>query len=88
MDNLIEWSQIDPTIKSEAPFVGVVVIDPERKLCVTELIGLDPELLVSGERAAPELLAAAQRAAASVASAYRRQRRDVIGLRVLPGGEP
>jgi hypothetical protein len=86
MGNVIEWSQIDPTIKGEAPFVGVVIIDPQRRLCVSELIPLDPEQLASADRAAPELIAAAQRAAATVASAYRRQRRAETGLFVLHGG--
>src|SRR5438105_14504589 len=75
MGNVIEWSQIHPSIRSESPFVGVVVIDPKRQLCVSELIPLDPEQLASLDRAAPELIAAAQQAAAAVAPGYRRQRR-------------
>ena len=95
MGNVIEWSQIHPSIRSESPFVGVVVIDPKRQLCVSELIPLDPEQLASLDRAAPELIAAAQQAAAAVARGYRRQRRDeppaasgqpVSRLLVLPGG--
>ena len=86
MGNVIEWSQLHPTIKSQAPFVGVVIIDPERQLCVSELIPLDPEQLAGVDRAAPEVIAAAQRAAATVASAYRRQRGEPARLVVLPGG--
>jgi len=94
MGNVIEWSQIHPSIRSESPFVGVVVIDPKRQLCVSELIPLDPEQLASLDRAAPELIAAAQQAAAAVARGYRRQRRDeppasgqaASRLLVLPGG--
>jgi len=94
MGNVIEWSQIHPSIRSESPFVGVVVIDPKRQLCVSELIPLDPEQLASLDRAAPELIAAAQQAAAAVARGYRRQRRDeppasgqaAAHLLVLPGG--
>jgi hypothetical protein len=86
MGNVIEWSQIHPTIKSQAPFIGLVIIDPERRLCVSELIPLDPEQLSSSDRAAPEVIAAAQQAAATVASEYRRQRRAENNLVVLPGG--
>ena len=86
MGNVIEWSQVHPTIRSEAPFIGVVIIDPERQLCVSELVPLDPEQLAGVDRAAPEVIAAAQRAAAAVASAYRRQRREPSRLVVLPGG--
>jgi len=75
MGNVIEWSQIHPSIRSESPFVGVVVIDPQRQLCVSELIPLDSEQLANVERAGPELIAAAQQAAAAVARGYRRQRR-------------
>lgn len=95
MGNVIEWSQIHPSIRSESPFVGVVVIDPQRQLCVSELIPLDSEQLASVDRAGPELIAAAQQAAAAVARGYRRQRRaqpseppgqPLSRLLVLPGG--
>ncbi len=71
MGNVIPWSQIHPTIKGQTPFVGVVLIDPERQLCVSELITLDNELLRTPDGAAGDVLAAAQQAATAVASAYR-----------------
>ncbi len=74
MGNLIPWSQIHPSIKTDAPFVGVVIIDPERQLCISELIPLDAQVLNSPEVAASETIAAAQQAAARVASAYRQRR--------------
>ncbi len=86
MGNVIPWSQIHPSIKSEAPFVGVVIVDPERKLCVSELITIEDSLLTRPDGAAPELIAAAQAAAARVASSYREGRKRTSHLRVLPGG--
>ncbi len=97
MDNVIPWSQLHPSIKTRSPFVGVVVIDPERQLCLSELVELDPESLAGPDGAAGDLLASAQQAAARVAQAYRTARRRpapddssrsrrAAGLRVLPGG--
>ena len=90
MDNVIPWSQIHPTIQSQAPFVGVVLIDPERQLCVSELISLDGELLGSANSGAGDILAAAQQAAAVVTGAYRQHRSRTgtkpSGLRVIEGG--
>ena len=76
MGNVIPWSQIHPSIKSEAPFVSVLIIDPDRQLCVSEQIPLDPEVLNSADVAASETIAAAQQAAARVASAYRQRRKQ------------
>jgi hypothetical protein len=73
MGNVIPWSQIHPTIKSEAPFVSVLIIDPDRQLCVSEQIPLDQEILDRPEVAAAEAIAAAQQAAARVASLYRQR---------------
>jgi hypothetical protein len=97
MDNVIPWSQLHPSIKTRSPFVGVIVIDPERELCLTELVDLDAESLTGPDAAAGDLLASAQQAAARVAQAYRAARRtdEVLEsprrpapawLRVLPGG--
>jgi hypothetical protein len=97
MDNVIPWSQIHPSIKSRSAFVGVVVIDPERQLCLSELVDLEPESLSGPDAAAGDLVASAQQAAARVAQAYRTARRghaaDHSGptrrtavLRVLTGG--
>lgn len=96
MDNVIPWSQLHPSIKSRSPFVGVIVIDPERQLCLTELVDLDEESLTGPDAAAGDLLASAQQAAARVAQAYRAARRGNSSaaaprrtapawLRVLPG---
>src|SRR2546425_9181692 len=97
MDNVIPWSQIHPSITSRSAFVGVVVIDPERQLCLSELVDLEPESLSGPDAAAGDLVASAQQAAARVAQAYRAARRGpapddsslsrrTAGLRVLPGG--
>jgi hypothetical protein len=97
MDNVIPWSQLHPSIKSRSAFVGVVVIDPERQLCLSELVDLEPESLSGPDAAAGDLLASAQQAAARVAQAYRAARRGSspadpgrrpapTWLRVLPGG--
>src|SRR2546422_8414683 len=102
MGNVIPWSQIHPSIKSEEPFVAVVVIDPLREICVSEMILFEPEALANPDLAAPELIAAAQAAAARVASGYRTRRKQAPtltlprkrgretpgadGLRVLTGG--
>ena len=80
MDNVIPWSQIHPRIKSGTPFIGVVVIDPERELCISELVDLDPESLSGPEAAAGDLVGAAQQAAARVALAYRAARRPEAAI--------
>src|SRR5260370_10260830 len=76
MGNVIPWSQIHPSITSEEPFVAVVVIDPHRQICVSEMVAFDPEALTSADIAASELIAAAQAAAAKVASGYRVRRKQ------------
>jgi hypothetical protein len=102
MGNVIPWSQIHPSIKSEEPFVAVVIVDPQREICVSEMVQFDPEALASADVAASELIAAAQAAAAKVASVYRARRgmtpsptlptrgREILkpgGLRLLTGGK-
>jgi len=102
MGNVIPWSQIHPSIKSEEPFVAVVIVDPQRQICVSEMVQFDLEALSSPDVAAPELIAAAQAAAAKVASGYRARRkmtphstlptrgREILkpgGLRLLTGGK-
>ncbi|OLD73261.1 MAG: hypothetical protein AUF61_01695 [Chloroflexi bacterium 13_1_20CM_66_33] len=76
MGNVIPWSQIHPSIKSEEPFVAVVIIDPKREICVSEMVPFEPEALANPDQAAPELIAAAQAAAARVASGYRTRRKQ------------
>ena len=80
MGNLIPWSQIHPSIKSEGPFVAVVIVDPQRQLCVSEMVEFDPELIADVNQAVPEVVAAAQAAAARVVSGYRSGRRAVAAL--------
>jgi hypothetical protein len=75
MGNVIPWSQIHPSVKSEEPFVAVVIIDPLREICVSEMVTFEPEALANPDLAAPELIAAAQAAAARVASGYRSRRK-------------
>jgi hypothetical protein len=100
MGNVIPWSQIHPSITSQEPFVAVVIIDPQRQICVSEMIPFEVESLASADVAASEVIAAAQAAAAKVASGYRARRKqtpdpDLPGevaadtprlLRVLKGG--
>jgi len=95
MGNVIPWSQIHPSIKSEEPFLAVVIVDPQREICVSEMVPFEPEALANPDLAAPELVAAAQAAAARVASGYRARRKSqptpsvskvYSGLRVLTGG--
>ncbi len=76
MGNVIPWSQIHPSIKSKEPFVAVVIIDPLREICVSEMVAFEPEALATPDQAAPELIAAAQAAAARVASGYRTRRKQ------------
>jgi len=76
MGNVIPWSQIHPSITSEEPFVAVVIIDPLRQICVSEMVAFEPEALASADVAAAELIAAAQAAATKVASGYRTRRKE------------
>jgi hypothetical protein len=76
MGNVIPWSQIHPSITSQEPFVAVVIIDPQRQICVSEMVPFEPEALDNADVAAPELIAAAQAAAAKVASGYRARRKQ------------
>ncbi|HXM52211.1 MAG TPA: hypothetical protein VN913_02920 [Candidatus Binatus sp.] len=76
MGNVIPWSQIHPSITSQEPFVAVVIIDPQRQICVSEMISFDPEALASPDVSASEVIAAAQAAAAKVASGYRMRRKE------------
>lgn len=75
MGNVIPWSEIHPSIKSEEPFVAVVIVDPKRQICVSEMVDFEPEALGDPDASAGELLAAAQAAAARVAAGYRQRRR-------------
>ena len=76
MGNVIPWSQIHPSITSQEPFVAVVIIDPQRQICVSEMIPFDLEALASPDVSASEVIAAAQAAAAKVASGYRTRRKE------------
>ncbi len=96
MGNVIPWSQIHPSIKSEQPFVGVIMVDPQGKLCISELIHFDQESMGSPNEVASQIVAAAQQAGARVAGSYRAQREQPArapramrrrqGLRLLKGG--
>jgi hypothetical protein len=86
MGNLIPWSQIHPSITSEEPFVAVVIVDPQRQICISELVPFDEQSLRSPEVAAQEMIGAVQAAAARVASGYRARRKDEPSLQVLRGG--
>src|SRR2546423_1712610 len=100
MGNVIPWSQIHPSITSQEPFVAVVIIDPQRQICVSEMVPFDQEALGNPDVSASEVIAAAQAAAAKVASGYRTRRKEAptpslpgeateirAGLRVLTGGK-
>jgi hypothetical protein len=93
MGNVIPWSQIHPSIKTEQPFIAVVIVDPQREICVSEMVDFEPDALANADGAAPELIAAAQAAAAKVAAGYRSRRKqtpsaeNLGGLRVLNGGK-
>jgi hypothetical protein len=76
MGNVIPWSQIHPSIKTEEPFVAVVIVDPQREICISEMVEFELETLANPDTAAPELIAAAQAAAARVASGYRTRRKQ------------
>ncbi|HEY4844159.1 MAG TPA: hypothetical protein VII89_00565 [Candidatus Dormibacteraeota bacterium] len=86
MGNVIPWSQIHPSITSEEPFVAVVIVDPQRQICISELVPFDEQSLRSPEVAAQEMIGAVQAAAARVASGYRTRRKDEPSLQVLQGG--
>jgi hypothetical protein len=95
MGNVIPWSQIHPSIKTEEPFVAVVIVDPQRQICVSEVVDFEPDALSDADVAAGALVAAAQAAAARVAAGYRGRRKQESqpeptpvkgGLRVLSGG--
>jgi hypothetical protein len=79
MGNVIPWSQIHPSITSQEPFVAVVIIDPQRQICVSELVAFEPEALANADVAASELIAAAQAAMTKVASGYRVRRKQAAG---------
>jgi hypothetical protein len=86
MGNVIPWSQIHPSITSEEPFVAVVIVDPQRQICISELVPFEEQSMRSPEVAAQEMIGAVQAAAARVASGYRARRNEEGSLRVLPGG--
>jgi hypothetical protein len=86
MGNVIPWSQIHPSITSEEPFVAVVIVDPQRQICISELVPFDEQSMRSPEIAAQEMIGAVQAAAARVASGYRARRKDEPSLQVLQGG--
>src|SRR5256885_9522985 len=65
MGNVIPWSQIHPSITSQEPFVAVVIIDPQRQICVSEMVPFDLEALGNPDVSASEVIAAAQVAAAN-----------------------
>src|SRR2546421_10888918 len=75
MGNVIPWSQIHPSIKTEQPFDAAVNDDPQREICISEMVEFEPDTLANADVAAPELIAAAQAAAAKVASGYRIRRK-------------
>jgi hypothetical protein len=76
MGNVIPWSQIHPSITSQEPFVAVVILDPQRQICVSEMVPIDLEALANPDVSASEVIAAAQAAAAKVASGYRTRRKE------------
>jgi hypothetical protein len=87
MGNVIPWSQIHPSITSEEPFVAVVIVDPQRQICISELVPFEEQSMRSPEIAAQEMIGAVQAAAARVASGYRARRKEEPNLLVLPGGK-
>src|SRR5713226_7555619 len=86
MGNVIPWSEIHPSIRSEEPFVAVVIVDPQRQICISELVPFEGQSLRSPEVAAQEMIGAIQMAAARVASGYRARRKEEPSLVVLQGG--
>src|ERR1700738_1068850 len=73
MGNVIPWSQIHPSITSQEPFVAVVIIDPQRQICVSEMIPFDLEALASPDVSASEGIAAAPAAGGTGGSRESRQ---------------
>jgi|SRR2546421_1493445 len=92
MGNVIPWSQIHPSITSEEPFVAVVIVDPQRQICISELVPFEEQSMRSPEVASQEMIGAVQAAAARVASSYRARRKQAPTLSCEPGrknpGEP
>ena|SRR6267378_2873914 len=88
MGNVIPWSQIHPSITSQEPFVAVVIIDPQRQICVSEMVPFDQEALASPDVSASEVIAAAQAAAAKVASGYRARRKETPTVDVASNPAP
>jgi len=86
MGNVIPWSQIHPSITSEEPFVAVVIVDPQRQICISELVPFDEQSMRSPEVAAQEMIGAVQAAGARVASGYRAWRKEEPMLQLLQGG--
>src|ERR1700737_5373129 len=86
MGNVIPWAQSHPSITSEGPFVAVVIVDPQRQICISELVPFDEQSLRSPEVAAQEMIGAVQAAAARVASGYRARRKEEPTLQGLQGG--
>jgi hypothetical protein len=86
MGNVIPWSQIHPSITSEEPFVAVVIVDPQRQICISELVPFEEQSMRSPEVAAQEMIGAVQAAAARVASGYRARRNEEPTLQLLQGG--
>src|SRR6202171_6516175 len=86
MGNVIPWSEIHPSIRSEEPFVAGVIVDPQREICISQLVPFEEQPLRSPEVAAQEMIGAVQAAAARVASGYRARRNEEPKLLVLPGG--
>jgi len=86
MGNVIPWSQIHPSITSQEPFVAVVIVDPQREICISELVPFDEQSMRSPEVAAQEMIGAVQAAAARVASGYRARRKEEPILQLLQGG--
>ena len=86
MGNVIPWSQIHPSITSEEPFVAVVIVDPQRQICISELVPFDEQSMRSPQVAAQEMIGAVQAAGARVASGYRARRNEEPVLQLLPGG--
>src|SRR2546423_11589686 len=84
MGNVIPWSQIHPSIKTEEPFLAVVIVDPQRQICVSDLVEFEPEALGDADLAAGPLVAAAQAASARVAAGYRGRRKVEPGQQALP----
>ena len=88
MGNVIPWSQIHPSITSQEPFVAVVIIDPQRQICVSEMVPFDLEALGNPDVSASEVIAAAQVAAAKVASGYRARRKETPTVDVSSNPAP